>query len=277
MRAAMDQNLRGTAATFGAAPEAPAGNGAAEPGPAPDRYLIKNARLRLEVDDARAAADALTGAAANLGGYVSSLDEYTTPTGGSRVELTLRLPAARFEQSMERFAQHGKVLEKQVDTQDVTEEFLDVEARLRNLERTEERLLDHLSRTGDLEDIVRVEQEISKYREQIERLEGRLRYLENRVSFSTFRVTLQEEAQPRPAAAETYSTKAVVSKAAGALARFARALWTFVIWAAIWSPVWLVLAAIAWWGVRLAARRPRPRTPQPPQAQRDAPQPPPKE
>jgi hypothetical protein len=135
---------------------------------------------------------------------------------------------------------------------------VDTDAKARNLKRTEERILDHLNRTGALEDILKVEQELSRYREQIERLEGRLRFLENRVAFSTITVQLTESPKAESLVPpESFSTARVASEATRSLVRFAQALWARLIWIGIWAAVWVPLAIIVWLAARLARRRAR--------------------
>ncbi len=212
---------------------------------APDRYLIKNATVIIETDDARAATDQLTAALAQVNGYVSGLNETVNAFGKRTVVMQIRIPSDQFDHSMLQVESLGKVLNKQVTTEDVTEQFVDTDARVRNLKRTEERLLEHLDRAGVLEDVLRVEQELTRTREQIERLEGQLRFLGNRVSYSTINITLQEAARTEPIVpAETYSTGKVFSEAVRSLVGFAQRIWTRVIWIVVWSPVWIVPALI---------------------------------
>ncbi|MBI5091905.1 MAG: DUF4349 domain-containing protein, partial [Candidatus Hydrogenedentes bacterium] len=130
----------------------------------PDRYLIKNATILIETDDARAATDQLTASLQTLGGYVGDLHESTDGLGRRSVTMQIRVPADKFDTSMQSLESIGKVLNKQVTTQDVTEEFVDTDARTRNLKKMEERLLDHLNRFGELKDILGVEKELTRVR-----------------------------------------------------------------------------------------------------------------
>jgi hypothetical protein len=138
------------------------------------------------------------------------------------------------------------VLAKNVNTEDVTEEYTDTDARVRNLKKTEERLLDHLSKAFLIDNTLKIETELSRVREQLERLEGRLRYLGHRVRFSTIAVTLQEKPKAealRPV--QTFSSAQVVSEALRSLVAFGQRLWERVLWLAVWSPVWGLLLALA--------------------------------
>ena len=223
-----------------------------------DRYLVKNANLTIETEDARKASDMLVAAVEELGGYVSDFREAVDQLGRRSIHVQVRVPAGKFQTSMERLEPLGKVLSRQVTTEDVTEQFVDTDARLRNLKRTEERLLAHLDRTGELEDIVKVEHELTRVREQIEVFEGRLRFLSHRVAFSTINITIQERPKAEPVVPpETYSMAKIASEAARSLIGFFQRLAGRVIWLGIWSVVWVPLLGVVLLLVRRAIRQVR--------------------
>lgn len=125
-------------------------------------------------------------------GYLSSDEQYKFD---DRIEqrLVLRVPADNFnalltdlEQSVERFDS------KTVSARDVTEEFIDVSQRLKVKKETEKRYLDVLSKARSVRDILEAERYIGQVRSEIESLEGRLKYLENRVGFSTLTITFYQ-------------------------------------------------------------------------------------
>lgn len=219
----------------------------------PDRYLIKNATLTIETDDARNATDQLVAALQDMDGYVSNLQESVDGLGRRSVSMQVRVPAAQFDACMTRAESIGKVLNKQITTQDVTEEYVDTDARTRNLKKTEERLLDHLNRYGELNQVIQVEQELTRVRGEIERFEGRLKYLSHRAAYSTMTITLRERPKAEPIVpAESFSTAQVVSEAARSLVGFTQGLWARLIWAGVWSPFWLPpVLLLAWLGRRL--------------------------
>ena len=206
----------------------------------PDRYLIKNATMTVEVQNAKEALQRLTAAIEGAGGYVGNLQESVNALGRRSVTVQIRVPADQFDKALQGMEPLGKVVNKQVTTQDVTEEYVDTDSRSRNLKRTEERLLDHLNKSARLEDTLRLEQELTRVREQIERLDGRLRVLSNRVRLSTIQVTLQEAPQAEPIVpAATFSTAKVASEAVRSLVAFSQRKWTKAIWVGVWSAVWL--------------------------------------
>ena len=222
----------------------------------PDRYLIKNATMIVEVQDAKEALQRLTAAIEGAGGYVGNLQESVNALGRRSVMVQIRVPADQFDKALQGMEPLGKVLNRQVTTQDVTEEYVDTDSRSRNLKRTEERLLDHLNKSARLEDTLRLEQELTRVREQIERLDGHLRVLGNRVRLSTIQVTLQEAPQAEPIVpAATFSTAKVASESVRSLVAFSQRQWTKAIWVGVWSAVWLPPLLVAWLAYRLVRRR----------------------
>ncbi|MBI3119509.1 MAG: DUF4349 domain-containing protein, partial [Candidatus Hydrogenedentes bacterium] len=165
--------------------------------------------------------------------------------------LELRVPAQHLAKTLLQFEPLGKVLYRQITTEDVTEEHIDTDSRMRNMKKTEERLLDHLNRMATLEDILKAEQELGHVREKIEQMEGRLRFLDHRVAFSTIRLTLVETPAAEPMAPpQTFSTARVFSQAIRTLLEALQSLWTMLIWLIILGPLWLPPAVIAFWVLR---------------------------
>ncbi len=217
----------------------------------PERYLIKTASVTLEVKQTKDAIERMTQLIKEHKGYVSDLQEWTDELGNQSATVTFRVPASRFEDALNAVKALGKALNVQVNSEDVTEEYVDIDAQLRNLKRTEERLLGHLSRTGRLADTLAIERELSRVRKEIERLEGRLRFLSHRVMYCTLSVTLRQSARTQPLVPpESFSTGKVASDAVRALVAFAQSLWSVLIWVAVWAVVWLPIAAIGWVGYR---------------------------
>ena len=203
----------------------------------PDRYLIKNATISIETLDVRKVAEQLIAFARATRGYVSDSHESVDGLGARSITMQLRVPAAQFDASMQQIEGLGKILDKQVNTEDIAEEFVDSQARVRNLKSTELRLLDHLSKTGKLSDTLLIENELTRVRQQIE---GRLKFLAHRVAYSTFSITVQETPKMQTVLpAQTFSSGKVASDATRSLFAFGQNLWSVAIWAGIWAAVWL--------------------------------------
>ncbi len=120
----------------------------------------------------------------------------------------VRIQTDLFEAFLEDVALLGYAERKQQTAQDVTEEFVDVEARIANKKKLEERLLSLLQNTeAELKDVITVETELARVRGEIEQMEGRLRYLINRTAFTTIDVTAREEQDYVPPRAPTFGDR----------------------------------------------------------------------
>jgi len=160
-----------------------------------DPMLIRTGDASLEVANVDSAAAAVQALATSLGGYVTSSNRQSGAYDVRSATLQLRIPAPRFDEAMSSLRPLGKVEYVNIAAEDVGEEYTDVQARMRNQQKLEARLVDLLaSRTGKLEDVLAVERELARVRETIERYEGRLRYLGSRVAMSTLTVTVHEKA-----------------------------------------------------------------------------------
>jgi hypothetical protein len=216
--------------------------------------LIRNGAARVEVDSLETAVAAVRALAARVSGYVTNVAMQTGQERIREATLTLRLPAGRFDDALTGLTPIGRVEAVNVSTEDVGEEYVDVQMRLANARRLEERLLELLgSRTGELNDVLAVERELARVREQIERQEGRLRYLRSRVDMSTLTVTVHE---PGPLLAKYPGQNVLVRALRQSLRNFVNLL------AAVIASLGVVLplAAVAWVGWLLFRRARRPRT-----------------
>ena len=156
--------------------------------------VIKNGSASIEVDSLELAIAAVQTLAATMGGYVGNTTQTTGEFSVRSADIELKIPAARYDATVSNLGPIGKVESQTSTAEDVGEEFVDVSARQANAHRLEERLITLLAtRTGKLEDVLAVERELARVREEIERYEGRLRYLKSHVSISTLMVSLHEK------------------------------------------------------------------------------------
>lgn len=165
-----------------------------------ERKIIRNAELTIELDDPAAAQRQLTNIAETLGGFVVTSE--TKNTGAqfasaprTLVTAVLRIPAAQFNTALERIRQlGGRLLQDKNSGQDVTEEYIDLEARIRTQKALETQMLELLKRAGRIADAIEVQNQVAAVRTEIERLEGRQRFLANQSALSTISVTLHTPA-----------------------------------------------------------------------------------
>lgn len=157
--------------------------------------IIRTGQAFIEVDKVDPAILKLRQLTAQVGGYITN----SSISGGHdqirQAALEIKIPAAKYDEAVGSLSTVGKVETVNTSAQDVGEEFVDVTARVNNARRLEDRLITLLSnRTGKLDEVLRVERELARVREEIERYEGRLRFLSARVAMSTLTVTVHEPA-----------------------------------------------------------------------------------
>jgi hypothetical protein len=167
------------------------------PVPAPvdavSNMLIRTATASIEVDSLEIAVAQVKQLAAQFGGYVANSGVETGKKRLRNATLEVKIPVTRFDEALSGLTPIGKVESVNVSAEDVGEEYMDVDARMENARRLERRLIDLLgTRTGKLKDVLAVETELARVREEIERYEGRMRYLKAHAATSTISVTVHE-------------------------------------------------------------------------------------
>ena len=163
--------------------------------------LVRTGTASVLVDSLDPAIAKVRQIASRVGGVVADVSVQNGNDQNATASIELRMPSARFDEAVNGLAPLGKVEAVNVSVEDVGEEFVDVTARVENAKRLEARLVELLAtRTGKLGDVLQVERELARVREEIERYEGRLRYLRARASISRLTVTVHE---PLPLVAAT--------------------------------------------------------------------------
>lgn len=244
-----------------------AGGSAGQPAQPDERLVIKTAQIAIQVDDVRAADQAIRDRAAQLGGYVVSVqtsgsDQYLTAT------VVFRVPADRFDEALGGVQGLAKkVLSNFVTGDDVTEEFVDLESRLRNLEATRTRLLDLLAKANRVEDALQVNNALTDVQGQIEQIQGRMKYLRQSAAMSTITVSL-EPVPPQPTIIEedSWQPLRVARGALRELVQFGQGIVELLIVVGVWTPVWLPIGLVGWWGWRRVTGRGRKAKAAPPAA-----------
>lgn len=159
----------------------------------PASMVIRTGQASVEVDSLEQAVSQVRLLAGRIGGYVANTTMQTGRGQLRSASLELKIPAQRFDEGLGGLAPIGKLESVNVNAEDVGEEFTDVTARTGNSRRLESRLIDLLAtRTGKLKDVLDVERELARVREEIERHEGRLRYLRAHAALSTLSIYVHE-------------------------------------------------------------------------------------
>ena len=155
--------------------------------------VIRTGQTSIEVDSLERAVAQVRLLAGRIGGYVANTTMQTGRGQLRSARLEVKIPADRFDDGLGGLADLGKLESVNVNAEDIGEEFTDVTARMGNARRLEARLIDLLAtRTGKLKDVLEVEHELARVREEIERYEGRLRYLRAHAVLSTLTIYVHE-------------------------------------------------------------------------------------
>jgi uncharacterized protein DUF4349 len=231
------------------------------------RIVIKTADLSLQVESARDAEAAVRAAVAQLGGYVVKVETSGTDANLSS-RITFRVPAARFDEALSGVQGIAKkVLARTVSGDDVTEEFVDLEARLKNLEATRDRLQAFLDKATTVEDALKVNQSLSDIQGQIEQLKGRKQYLQQNAALSTISVYLTPVPVTPIVTEDGWQPVQVARGALRELISFGQGIANVAIVLLIWTPLWLPLVLLGMWGSRkLRGRSGKPGAPSAPEA-----------
>ena len=155
--------------------------------------LIRTGNATIEVDSLEVAMQQIRDLAQRLGGFIANVQLSSGRDQIRSASLEMKIPAARWSDAVSGLKPVGKVEALNEFAQDVGEEYVDVTARVQNAKRLEARLIELLAnRTGRLADVLTVERELARVREEIERYEGRLRFLRTRAAMSSMTVTVHE-------------------------------------------------------------------------------------
>ena len=158
-----------------------------------NRMIIKNGDLTMEIEKYDDCMVKLQKVTDSLGGFISDSKMDIPYSGVKRGNIEIRVPSEKFETAMIEFKNLAKKVEVEgVKGTDVSEEFFDLEARLINKKKAEARMQEILKAAKNVREIMEVERELTGIREDIERFEGRKRYLADQASLSTIRVTMHE-------------------------------------------------------------------------------------
>jgi hypothetical protein len=236
----------GAAADTAAAPNAAPGQPAAGE-PTSGSMIIRSGVASVEVDSLERAIALVRAVAQRAGGFVANTAMTTGRNEVRSATLELKVPSPKFDEAVGGLSPIGHVESVNVQAQDVGEEYVDIAAREANARRLETRLIELLAnRTGKLADVLAVEHELARVREDIERMEGRMRFLRARVAMSTLTVTVHE---PLPIVGRPTGSSPITEAFREAWRNFVG----FAAWLIAASGVLVplgALAALAWWLTR---------------------------
>lgn len=230
-----------------------------------ERMIVRTANLSLIVEDTEQTLEAIEDLVTELEGYISDLRTWRV-NDQVAATITLRLPGQSFEEARDRIKDLATEVETEnVSGQDVTEEYVDLEARLHNLEVAETELLELLASAQetrqDAESILAIYREVTSIRQQIEQIRGRMQYLEDVTSLASLTVNLTPEETEEPVVEAGWEPLRSVRDALRALVNALKVLADLLIWVVIFVLPIVVLFALPffliWLGWFLWRRRRR--------------------
>jgi hypothetical protein len=184
--------------TAASSPEkAAAATGNVKSGNSPVRYVVRTANLKVKVKTLKDTRKHVEALAKQAGGYIHTA-QFTVYASEKRWTATIKVPQAGLEDMLNKLRALGKVLEEKLSTEEVTQAVLDVQARLKNLRTTEQRLQQiALKSTATTEDLLKVEKHLGRVRSKIEQLEAKDRYFAQATSMATIHVEFVLRARKR--------------------------------------------------------------------------------
>lgn len=230
--------------------------GSAIPAPIP-QMVIQTADLSVTVPSAREALIAARRIATGLGGFVESSSHSQQQQGLPYAHLGIRVPAKQFEAALDQLGALGEVVTLNTSGQDVTEQVVDVQARIKTMKAEEEQYRLILSRANKIGEILEVKSRLDQVRQEIESLQARYQYLSSQASYSTITATFSEkQTLDKPEAPKDWANDSWTNAVRG-LTAVGRWLGEWAIRLFVFAPIWLPILGIGWW----LSRRTRPKSP----------------
>jgi hypothetical protein len=172
--------------------------------PAPEvanRKLIRNAIVQLEIVSFDDVVQRITAFAKEEHGYVATTNSEKQANGKLRGQVVVKVLPEHLDAFLQKIRGLGELKNQTLGTEDVTKAYFDTDARLKNARVMEQRLIDMLNtKTGKVSDLLQVEKELSRVREEIEKMQGELKYWDSQVQFATVTISLAEKDMEEPAA-----------------------------------------------------------------------------
>jgi hypothetical protein len=214
---------------------------------AEERMIVRTGQMSLVVTDVVEARDEIAQLAAGFDGYVIS-SQIWGEAQEMRGSVSIRVPDDKFEPALSELRDLAvRVTSESTNSQDVTEEYVDLESRLKNAEATESQYLALLEKAQDVEDILKIYENLSQVRSEIEQIKGRMQYLERTSSMSLISVYLEPVTSGKPLVGAGWNPTEALKAAIRGIVTFGQWVVTALIWLSIFSPLWGAIIGIIFW------------------------------
>ena len=215
--------------------------------PTEERMILRTGEMSLVVEDVTQASEEIAQLARRFDGYVVS-SRISGEEEEMRGWISIRVPDEKFELALAQLRNLAvRVKSESTSSQDVTEEYVDLKSRLKNAEATEQQYLALLEKAEDVEDILRIYESLSRVRQEIEQIKGRMQYLERTSSMSLISVHLEPESTAKPLVRAGWSALEILKSAARGIVIAGQVLGTLAIWLIIFIPIWGTILGIILW------------------------------
>jgi hypothetical protein len=220
-----------------------------------DRLVIRNANLTLVVEDPAVSAEEIADLAEALNGFVVNSNVYQTTFAegvfATQASITIRVPAERLDEALDEIKQDVvEVRSETISGQDVTQEYTDLESRLRNLEAAEMELREIMASLTRAEEVLSVYQNLRQVREEIEVIKGRMQYFEQSARLSAITIDLLPDVISQPLQIGKWQPQGTAKAALEALISALQFLANVSIWLIIFALPVLALLSIPFWAIR---------------------------
>ncbi len=212
------------------------------------RMVVKTGQISLVVKDVNGALKNIGEFSVSQGGLVVESNSYQYNQAPMGV-ITVRVPAAKFDEARNAIKKLGELQSDSSNGTDITEEFIDVSARLKNLQATETQLLTIMKKAAAISDILAVQTELTRVRSEIEVLAGRQKYMQQNSDLSTLTVNLSTDPRSLPVIekdTDSWKPSAVFKDALRSLILVGKGFVNGLIWIVVYIPLVLVAGGILW-------------------------------
>lgn len=211
--------------------------------PAPevkDRMVVKNSYLSLQVKKVNESIKQINDYTTSIGGYMVDSD-LSSPEEAPSGHITIRIPQEKLDEALSHFRSLAvKVVSEQLYGYDVTDEYVDIEAKLTTLLANQKRFKEIMEKAEKVDEILKVQQQIFDLQDQIDRLHGRQNYMKQTAKMAKVTVYLSTDEFALPyAPSESFRPEVIFKTAVRSLIKTIQKLSSFIIWIVVYIPIWL--------------------------------------